>query len=140
MKQYPSNLKYKKYHKPKRFYKKSLEKKNFNGYNGEFSLQTMDSYLITFKQIEACRRTLKRGVKKEGTLSIKLFTDQPIYKKSLASRMGKGKGNLSHWSSKVKKGRSIFEINGLHPLYARYVLSKSKTKLPIKSKVLKNIY
>jgi len=109
MKQYPNNLKYKKYHRINNFYITTKEKKLFFIAKGEFGLQSIETGKINFKQIESCRRTLKRGLKKIGNLWIKLFTNVPIYKKSLASRMGKGKGNLSHWIVPIKKGTILFE-------------------------------
>ena len=54
--------------------------------------------------------------------------------------MGKGKGNLAYWIANVKKGTILFEISGLNIKKAVYVLEKSKTKLPVKTKVTKNIY
>jgi len=140
MKQYPSNLKFKKYHKLNNFNLKSMEKKNFYINNGNIAIKSIESGKLNFKQIESCRRTIKRGLKKIGNLWIKLFTNIPIYKKSLASRMGKGKGNLSHWIACVKKGTVLFEISGLNLKKAQYVLNKSKTKLPVKTKIIKNIY
>jgi len=140
MKQFPNNLKYKKYHRCNFFFSKSLEKKVFYLSSGDYGLQSLQSGKITFKQIEACRRTLKRGLKKMGNLWIKLFTNVPVYKKSLASRMGKGKGNLSHWIKPVKKGTILFEISGLKEDRAIFVLDKSKSKLPVKTKIIKIIY
>jgi large subunit ribosomal protein L16 len=75
-----------------------------------------------------------------GKLWIKLFTNIPITKKALASRMGKGKGNISHWVSIVKKGQVLFEISGISKNKAFFVLKKSKTKLPIKTKIAEIIY
>lgn len=140
MKQFPNNLKFKKYHKNNYFYNYTLEKKNFYPVFGEYGLQSIESGKIKFKQIEACRRTLKRGVKKLGLLWIKLFTNVPVFKKSLASRMGKGKGNLAYWISPIKKGQVLFEISGLNLLKAEFILNKSKSKLPIKTKIIKIIY
>jgi large subunit ribosomal protein L16 len=54
--------------------------------------------------------------------------------------MGKGKGNISYWISIVKKGQIIFEISGISKKKAYLILSKSKTKLPIKTKIIKVIY
>ena len=103
MKQYPGYLKYKKYHRVNYFYNYALQQKIFYPLNGELAIQSIESGKLNFKQIESCRRTLKRGLKKLGYMWIKLFTNVPIYKKSLASRMGKGKGNLSHWVAPSKK-------------------------------------
>ena len=54
--------------------------------------------------------------------------------------MGKGKGNLSHWIAPVKKGQILFEISGLNNNKSKLILEKSKTKLPIKTKIIKIIY
>jgi large subunit ribosomal protein L16 len=64
----------------------------------------------------------------------------PVYKKSLASRMGKGKGNLAYWIAPVKFGQILFEISGVNNVKANYILNKSKTKLPIKTKIIKITY
>lgn len=94
MKQYPKNLKYKKYHKVNFSYSKLLDKKNFFPINGEYGIQAMESGKLTFKQIEACRRTLRRGLKKKSLLWIKCFTSRPATQKPIASRMGKVKDLL----------------------------------------------
>jgi large subunit ribosomal protein L16 len=95
---------------------------------------------MKFKQIEACRRTIKRGLNKLGKLWIKIFTNVQVSKKALASRMGKGKGNLSHWIALIKKGQILFEISGVNKETAFLILKKSKSKLPIKTKIAKIIY
>lgn len=94
MKQYPNNLKYKKYHKTNYSFSYLLEKKVFFPIYGEFAIQAIESGKITFKQIEACRRTLRRGLKKKGQLWIRCFTNVPVTQKPIASRMGKVKVTL----------------------------------------------
>ncbi len=140
MKQYPGFLKYKKYHRVNYFYSYGFQQKTFYLLNGELAIQNIKPGKLTFKQIESCRRTTKRGLKKIGCMWIKIFTNIPIYKKSLASRMGKGKGNLSHWVAPVKKGTILFEISSLNIQKAYNILNKSKTKLPMKTKIIKTIY
>jgi large subunit ribosomal protein L16 len=54
--------------------------------------------------------------------------------------MGKGKGNISFWIAIVKKGQIIFEICGISYLKAKYLFNKAKTKLPIKTRIIKNIF
>jgi len=66
MKQYPSNLKFKKYQKLSSFKIKTIDKKNFYLNKGNLALKSIESGKIKFKQIESCRRTLKRGLKKIG--------------------------------------------------------------------------
>jgi len=92
MKQYPSRLKFKKYHKSNSSFLKLREQKLFFPVNGLYGLKALDSCKLTFKQIEAGRRTIRRTTKKAGKLFINVFTNRSITKKPLASRMGKGKG------------------------------------------------
>jgi ribosomal protein L16/L10AE len=68
MKQFPSNLKFKKYHKVNFFFIRTIEKKSFYPSEGEFALQSLTPGKVKFKQIEACRRTIKRSLKKQGEL------------------------------------------------------------------------
>jgi large subunit ribosomal protein L16 len=96
MKQFPSNLKFKKYHKVNYSFSYLIEKKVFFPIYGEYAIQSVDSGKLTFKQIESCRRTLRRGLKKKSKLWIRCFTNAPVTQKPIASRMGKGKGNISH--------------------------------------------
>jgi len=66
MKQYPKLLKYKKNHKADASFLYKFEKKDFYISFGEFGIQSLESCKINFKQIESCRRTIKRGIKKIG--------------------------------------------------------------------------
>jgi large subunit ribosomal protein L16 len=96
MKQLPSNYIYKKCHKANYSYIKLLDRKNFFSLYGQYGLQSLYFGKLTYKQIEACRRTIKRGLQKLGFLFLRVFTNVPVTKKPIATRMGKGKGSISH--------------------------------------------
>lgn len=66
MKAFPSNLKFKKYHKANKSFLQLVEQKVFFPQSGEYAIQALESGKLTFKQIEACRRTLRRGITKAG--------------------------------------------------------------------------
>lgn len=66
MKQYPGKTKYKKYHKANYSYSSILEHKSYIPVFGLSGIQALESGTITYKQIEACRRALRRGLKKTG--------------------------------------------------------------------------
>jgi len=68
MKQYPNNLKFKKYQKLNLFNLESLEIKKFILNYGSVAIQSLEFGKLKFKHIESCRRTLKRGLKKIGSL------------------------------------------------------------------------
>ena len=141
MKQYPKNLAYKKYHKVNSNFFNLINQKQFFPMDGSFAIQSLQAGKLTFKQIESCRRTLRRGFGKSVKLWIRPFTSRPVTSKSIASRMGKGKGAISHWMAPVRKGQILFEV-----LYnssserAFMVLNKASTKLPIKVKIQKLKY
>jgi large subunit ribosomal protein L16 len=95
MKQNPSRLKFKKNHKVSFSFFSLLDKKTFYPIFGTYALKSMESGKLTFKQIEAGRKSIRRNVKKIGTVFIRVFTSKSVTKKPLATRMGKGKGNHS---------------------------------------------
>lgn len=68
MKMFPSNLKFKKYHKANKVFFSLFERKVFFPLDGEFAIQASEAGKLTFKQIEACRRTIRRGLGKLGQL------------------------------------------------------------------------
>jgi large subunit ribosomal protein L16 len=92
MKQQPSRLKYKKYHKPSSSCLLLSEQKNIIPIKGQLALKSLENKRVTYNQLEACRKSIKRILKKNGLVSIRIFTYHSITKKPLASRMGKGKG------------------------------------------------
>lgn len=140
MKQLPSNYIYKKCHKANYSYIKLLDRKNFFSLYGQYGLQSLHFGKLTFKQIEACRRTIKRGLKKTGFLSLRVFTGIPVTKKPIATRMGKGKGSISHWIAIIKKGQIFFEIGGVTHNIAKDILKKCSNQLPFKTKLVKIFY
>jgi large subunit ribosomal protein L16 len=50
--------------------------------------------------------------------------------------MGKGKGNVSHWVTKVAGGQILFEIDGIPLKLAESALQTGSAKLPIKTFII----
>ncbi len=65
MKQQPSRLKYKKYHKPSSSYLTLLEQKNIIPIKGLFALKSLENKKLTYNQLEACRKSVKEFWKKK---------------------------------------------------------------------------
>lgn len=129
----PKKLKYKKIRKGKL---SKLEFKSNKLVFGTTGLKSTESGTISARQIEACRQAISRKIKRKGKLWIRIFPDIPIFSKPTASRMGKGKGSISHWGVKVSGGTVLFEICGIKD--PKIILSAFKTggtKLPIKTKI-----
>jgi large subunit ribosomal protein L16 len=106
---------------------------------GEFGLKAMEPERITARQIEACRKTISRYMKRAGKLWIRIFPDVPVSKKPLEVRQGKGKGAVEFWAARVKAGRVMFELGGVDESVARGAFELAAAKLPIKTKFVKRI-
>jgi large subunit ribosomal protein L16 len=101
---------------------------------GAYGLQAMSSGFITARQIEAARIAMTRHVKRGGKVWIRIFPDKPITKKPAETRMGKGKGNPEAWVAPVKRGRMLYEMEGVDPVIAREALRLAAHKLPIQTR------
>ncbi|MEL7532247.1 MAG: 50S ribosomal protein L16 [Bacteroidota bacterium] len=101
---------------------------------GSYGLKALESDFITARQIEACRITISRAMKREGNMWIRIFPYKSITKKPAEVRMGKGKGNPELWAAPVKPGHLLFEVDGVPESVAREALRLASNKLPIKTK------
>ena len=102
---------------------------------GTIGLKVTESGIINSRQLEACRQAISRKIKRRGKMWLRIFPDLPISTKPTESRMGKGKGSLSHWGSRVSSGRVIFELCGISDLkIALEALKSGGAKLPLKTK------
>ena len=101
---------------------------------GSFGIKALDESWITSRQIEAARIAITRFMKREGQVWIRIFPDKPITKKPAEVRMGKGKGAPEYWVAPVKKGRMLFEAEGVSLEVAKEALRLAAQKLPIVTK------
>lgn len=101
---------------------------------GSFGIKALDECWVTARQIESARIALTRFMKREGQVWIRIFPDKPITKKPAEVRMGKGKGAPEYWVAPVKKGRMIFEAEGVPLDVAKEALRLAAQKLPIVTK------
>ncbi len=104
---------------------------------GTFGLKSLDTKWITARQIEAARRVIIRYIRKGGKLWIRIFPDKPITRKGTEVPMGGGKGSVEFYVAWVKKGRILFELEGISEDKAREALRKAGDKLPVKTKIIK---
>ena len=98
---------------------------------GDYGLQAQASGFITARQVEAARIAMTRHVKRGGKIWIRIFPDKPVTKKPAETRMGKGKGNPEEWVSPVKRGRMLYEMEGVDTKVAREAMRLAAHKLPI---------
>jgi len=128
----PKQIKYKKIRKGKL---SKLEFKSNKLKFGAIGLKAAESGIINSRQIEAARQAITPKTKRKIKLWIKIFPDLPITSKPTGVRMGKGKGQLSHWGARVQGGTVLFEICGININTIIAALRTGGAKLPIKTKV-----
>ena len=104
---------------------------------GDYGLQGIEHGWITGRQIEACRVAITRIMKRGGKLWIRIFPHKPVTKKPVEVRMGKGKGTVEVWVAPVRRGKMLFEIEGVPENEALEVLKNVSNKLPVKTKIVK---
>ena len=80
---------------------------------------------------------MTRHVKRGGKIWIRMFPDKPITKKPAETRMGKGKGAPEEWVAVVKRGRVMFELEGVTEELAREAVRLAGHKLPVSTKFVK---
>ena len=134
--QQPGKPKYRKQHKGRIHGKaQSGAKLNF----GAYGLKAMQPGRVSGRQIEAARRAITREMKREGRVWIRIFPDVPVSKKPTEVRMGKGKGAVEFWASRIHPCRILFEVDGINEEIAKTALMLGAAKLPIKSLFIKRL-
>jgi large subunit ribosomal protein L16 len=103
---------------------------------GDYGLQVTESGKISARQIEAARIAMTRHVKRGGKIWIRVFPDKPITKKPAETRMGKGKGNVEDWVAVVRRGRILYEMEGVDRTIAVQALRLAASKLPLATRFI----
>jgi len=103
---------------------------------GSYGLQATEGGRLTARQIEAARIAMTRHAKRGGRIWIRVFPDKPITKKPAETRMGKGKGAPEEWVCVVKRGRMLYEMEGLDVKVAKEALRLAQHKLPLPTRIV----
>jgi large subunit ribosomal protein L16 len=104
---------------------------------GSFGLKSMESGLVSARQIESARRAMTRYIKRGGKIWIRIFPDKPMTKKGDETPMGKGKGSVDHFVAKIKSGRMLFEMDGINVDVAKEAMRLASHKLNVKTKFVR---
>lgn len=126
----PKRSKYKKSRKGK------LTKLNFKSNKlifGSIGIKTLESGLISSRQIESARQAIARKIQRKGKIWIRIFPHYPVTKKPIEVRMGKGKGNPEFWITRVRAGQIIFEFDGisLEQVQKAVLTASHKSSIPL---------
>jgi large subunit ribosomal protein L16 len=104
---------------------------------GDYGLQALENTWITARQIEAGRVAINRYIKRSGKLWVRLFPYKPVTSKPIEVRMGKGKGDPEFWVDVVKRGRIVYELEGVNESTAREAIRLAQGKFPMKTRFVK---
>lgn len=88
---------------------------------------------ISAKFIETIRLIVARKLKKTGRFWIRVCPDTPVTARSAETRMGRGKGAISHYEAKVRSGQMFMEFSGVPEESIRQIYQqvRKKTAIPI---------
>lgn len=104
---------------------------------GDYGLQTVDRGWIKNNQIEACRISINRYLKRKGKVWIRIFPHKPITSRPPETRMGKGKGAPAAWVATVRPGHVLFEVAGVPESQAREAFRLAANKLGVRTRFVK---
>jgi large subunit ribosomal protein L16 len=102
---------------------------------GKLQLEALQFGVISAKQLDSCKETISKKIKKLGKCLSVIFPNLPVTKKPQETRMGKGKGSFHFWAFKVVPGSKLFEIVTDSNKKAFSAFCSAKYRLAIKIKV-----
>ena len=103
---------------------------------GEYGLLALENKWLKNTQIEAARVAIMRHLRGAGKVWVTVFPDKSVSKKPAETRMGKGKGDPSHWVAFVKRGKILFEMGGIPLEIARECMRIAAHKVPFRTKFI----
>ena len=120
----PRQTKYRKYHKGRISYNirtnqdwlGSSNNDNVSNIRFKYGILALEPGRITASNMNAIELAIKRKLKSDGgsegqKLELRVFPHIPVTKKPIEVRMGKGKGNIDYWMTRVKTGAILLEFN-----------------------------
>jgi large subunit ribosomal protein L16 len=129
----PKKLKHRKHHRG-RTKGKAMSGNELNF--GSYGLKSYENSWVTARQIESARRAMTRYIQRGGKVWIRIFSDKPVTVHGNESPMGGGKGAVDHFVAVVKKGRVLFEMDGVTEELAKEAMRLASHKLPVKTKFI----
>lgn len=130
----PKRVKFRKSHRGSRA---GTPQRGVNVSFGDYGLQALERDWVKNNQIEACRISINRFLKRKGKVWIRIFPHKPTTSRPPETRMGKGKGAPAHWVAVVRPGHMLFEIAGVPESQAKEALRLAANKLGIRTRFVK---
>jgi len=129
----PKKLKHRKHHRG------HTKGKSMSGNEiafGSYALKALENSWVSARQIESARRAMTRYIQRGGKIWIRVFSDKPITNHGNESVMGGGKGAVDYFVAVVKRGKILFEMDGVPANLAKEAMRLASYKLPIKTKFI----
>lgn len=101
---------------------------------GDFGLQSLGRAWMTNRQIEACRISINRFLKRKGKVWIRVFPHKSVTGRPPETRMGKGKGAVEAWVAVIRPGAMLFEVAGVSESLAKEALRLASNKLGFRTR------
>lgn len=127
----PKRTKYRKFQKGRC---KGIQSNNFKIPLGRYKIISLSNARLRASTIESVRRVMTRKLKRIGQILVSLHPSLSVTEKPLEVRMGKGKGSVSFWVCRIKKGQTLYEIDGVSYSKGHAAWQLANMKLPIKTK------
>jgi large subunit ribosomal protein L16 len=103
---------------------------------GSYGLKALEDSIINARHIESVRQVLSRSTKKGGKLWIRVFPDRPITTKGTEVPMGGGKGDVTGYEAPIRKGKILFEVDGIEHDQAKEAFRIASHKLGFKTRFI----
>lgn len=100
---------------------------------GTYGIYFLKHATISAKFITSVQLNIARKLKKTARFWIMLCADTPVTARSAETRMGRGKGQISFWQSKVKPGQIFVEFAGTSPRTVMLIFNhlQKKSNVPL---------
>lgn len=106
---------------------------------GTYGIIALQPSRFTALQISAVKLAINRSLKKDGEFFFRTFPHIPASQKPAEVRMGKGKGSIEFWYSRIRPGAIILEFNCSNVNLAKLVYRTISSKLPFKSMFISSL-
>lgn len=95
---------------------------------GNFGIISETHGKLTAKFIKTIYLDIAKTLKKKSKVWLRLCCDTPVTARPVETRMGKGKGAISHWEAKIRPGQVLFEFSGLRLTSMHHILNDLQQK------------
>jgi len=99
-------------------------------------LRSVSGGVLTSKHYDMLKLGLQKLLKKQGKIFMLFYSHKPISKKPLEVRMGKGKGAINSWGSRIGYGQDLCKVYLNNVLIGEKAMLIVKQKLPIETKII----